>query len=173
MRYLLLILLPVFGYSQKIDINEFDRIDSTYVIKTKLDAICTKWSSALGVNALYSHNISDKFKALGDTRRTFISFRINISDITSMNDKSLIKIEYGDGSVVEYTNVSQYNIFGGGNVGDAQIQVKAGDPIFNKPIKTIRFSSSNFNIDFEIKSKNQDMVKKQLALIESQPTHSL
>lgn len=167
MRKLLFILVifPSWGIGQKLDRNEFDKIDSAYVVSTKPDDLATKWSTAISTWVIYIHNVKEKFKALGDTRQTRIFFSINPSSVTSIDESSSVKIRFTDEFVREYKNESKNQIISPGNSGQLSILVLPNDRIFKSPIKTVRISTSDTYFDFEVRPKNSDRLIKHLALV--------
>jgi hypothetical protein len=168
MRFLLLLLLPAFAFSQEIDKNEFDRFDSLYKVVTKDQALSDAQNSLY--NMLYvkvgKFTSAKRKKAFKDRITVYIE---NIpSDAYALNENSNVTIIFEDGQIKQYHHKGKADVYGKNETAALYFPIYPGDPLFTKEIKSIRFSHSKGQIDLDV--TNTSLIKNMLALVNNPPS---
>jgi len=172
MKRLILILLTLFSltsYSQKIEENKFDKFDSIYQISTKDEILVGKVLAKkyLYVNTSFNWFTRAEFINLSAAKsyKILIGFKTDIQ--TSTDNDTKIKVEFADGTFGEYSRpTAKYEIVT--DMGFFIFDVPLGDKLFTTDIKTIRISTSDTNIDYEIPAKKASYIKNALTLTKSE-----
>ena len=163
--FFLFTLISINSYCQKPEIK-FDKFDSVYTISTRDKLISGK---ALRGDFMYAHSIFTWLKKAeyknADNAKFFevlLSFATTHS--TVIDSTTEIKIQFSDNSFATYKQFS----------GESQIVIETGavlfeipddDKLFTTDVKTIRISTSDANMDFEIPEKKAGYIKNALMQI--------
>lgn len=172
MKMFFLILLTIYtqiSYSQTIEENKFDRFDSIYTISTKNETLVGGISKLkyMYASTFFLWQAKAKFINLSSVKSYNILIGFKTNRLTSTDNQTKIKVEFVDGTFGEYDRPdADYQIVR--DMGNFAFKVLLGDKLFTTDIKTIRISTSDANIDYEIPAKKSSYIKNALALTKSE-----
>lgn len=164
-----LLLLPLIGFTQKIETEAFDKFDSVYTISTKSEQLGGGMMSAKYLTFACTYRDFQQVQFSGiDHSSISVSFYFRAGRVTSIQDaESSVKIEFENGKIKEYKHFGKYRILGTSDIGSIVARVEPEDEIFTTSIKSLRINTSSQNLDFEISDKKKEKVKECLALVKS------
>lgn len=172
MQRFLLILLTLcsqISYSQKIEEKSFDKFDSIYTISAKSETLVGK---ILGNKFLSSQIFYHSFKKAEFINspgakyfEVLILFKTDIS--TTTDNETKIKVEFADGTFGTYARPAAKSEIVT-DIGAFSFQISLNDKLFKTDIKTIRISTSDANIDYNIPAKKASYIRKALILVKTE-----
>jgi hypothetical protein len=146
--FLLLMLLPVFSYSQIIETNETDKFDSILKVGTNMDTLTR--SNDLRKVLLVKVWRMASLKTVKEFPEAVVGyFSIITNEVLSIDSKSALKVIFEDGSINEYKHAGDYEVMGTNEL--ATIYFPLDEKLSTKKIKSIRFAySPSGYYDYEI-----------------------
>jgi hypothetical protein len=154
---LLTMLLPLFGYAQKLKVNEIDKFTKQKRLETSNATLKAKLTEGIGVS----------FRCVDSSIYVLLSGYGPGTGVIGEDDKAIFLLDDETTVTVYSTGLQSYTINKYQNVYNHQYKIALSDlqTLSKKNLKSIRKYTSKGYADIYIPEKNNDEVKKIAALI--------
>jgi hypothetical protein len=154
---LLTMLLPLFGYAQKLKVNEIDKFTKQKRLETSNATLKAKLTEGIGVS----------FRCVDSSIYVLLSGYGPGTGVIGEDDKAIFLLDDETTVTVYSTGLQSYTINKYQNVYNHQYKIALSDlqTLSKKNLKSIRKYTSKGYADIDIPEKNNDEVKKIAALI--------
>ena len=89
---------------------------------------------------------------------------MNVAEYTySLDETSSVKVIFSDGTIKQYNNEASFEAFATGEAATQYFTIQPDDPLFTKPVKSIRFAHSKGLIDLDVTYTS--LIKDMIALV--------
>ncbi len=160
------IILSANAFSQKIEMNLFDKYDSVQKIETAIEKLAGR-PNKLEVTVTCNKLLSSKYLKGGNELKFVVYLWFSPDDFISIQkNESSVKVEFEDGKIVEYLYTGSSKVYEANGFGGIYFSVYEDDKLTADNVKSIRINFSSGHKDFPVDEKKKALFKNMLSLVQ-------